>query len=70
MLTVQGVPWQEYWSGLPLSPPVDHILSELFTVTHQSWVALHGMAHSFTELPKSLYHNKAVIHEGGLNPRT
>ena len=67
MLTVQGVPWQEYWSGLPLSPPVDHILSELFTVTHQSWVALHGMAHGFIELQKSLRHDKAVIRERGVD---
>ena len=29
-----------------------------------SWVALHGMAHSFNELRKPLHHNKAVIHEG------
>ena len=39
---------QEYWNGLPFLSPVDHILSELSTVTHLSWVALHGMAHSFT----------------------
>lgn len=28
-----------------------------------SWLA-YSIAHSFIELPKSLYHNKAVIHEG------
>ena len=38
---------QEYWSGLPFPSPVDHILSELSTMTYPSWVALHGMAHSF-----------------------
>ena len=38
---------QEYWSGLPFPSPVDHVLSELSTMTHLSWVALHGMAHSF-----------------------
>jgi len=27
-------------------------------------VALHGMAHSFTELHKALCHDKAMIHEG------
>ena len=27
-------------------------------------MALHGMAHSFTELCKPLRHDKAVIHEG------
>ena len=35
---------------------VDHILSELSTMTHPSWVALHGMAHSFTELDKVVVH--------------
>ena len=29
-----------------------------------SWVALHGMAYSVTELCKPLCHDKAVIHEG------
>ena len=42
--------WQEYWSGLPFPSSEDHILSELFTMTCPSWVALHGMAHSFMEL--------------------
>ena len=37
----------------------------LFCQTCPSWVALHGMAHSFTELHKPLCHDKAVIHEGG-----
>ena len=41
---------------------MDHVLSELFTVTHPSWVALNGKA-SF-ELHKPLCHDKAVIHEG------
>ena len=45
-------PRQEYWSGLPFPFPVDHVLSELSTMTHPSWVALHGMAHCFTELEK------------------
>ena len=43
---------QECWSGLSFPSPVDHILSELSTMTCQSWVALHGMAHSFIELDK------------------
>ena len=51
-----GFSGQEYWSGLPFSSPVDHILSELSTMTHPSWVALHGMAHSFTELYKAVVH--------------
>ena len=33
-----------------------HILSELSTMTRPSWVALHSVPHSFTEL------NKAVVH--------
>ena len=54
---------QEYWSGLPFLPPVDHVLSEFSTVTLPSWVALHGMVHSFIELCKPLQHDKAVIHD-------
>ena len=34
-----GFSRQEYWSGLPLPSPVDHILSDLSTMTHPSWVA-------------------------------
>ena len=48
--------WQVYWGGLPFSPPVGHILSELSAVTHPSWVALHGMTHSFLELDKAIVH--------------
>ena len=51
-----GLSKQEYWSGLPFPSPVDHILSELSTMTHPSWVALHGMAHSFIELDKAVIH--------------
>ena len=46
---LMGFSHQEHWSGLPFPPPVDHILSELSTMTHLSWVSLHGMAHSFIE---------------------
>ena len=35
---------------------MDHVLSELSTMTHLSWVALHGMAHSFIELDKAVVH--------------
>ena len=35
---------------------VDHVLSELNTMTHPSWVALHSMAYSFTELDKAVVH--------------
>ena len=59
-----GFSWQEYWSGLLFPPPMDHVLSEISTRTRLSWVALHDMAHDFTELCKPLCHDKAVIHEG------
>ena len=48
--------------GLPA--PVDHVLLELSTTIHPSWVTLHGMAYIFIELCKPLHHDKAVIHEG------
>ena len=51
-----GFSRQEYWSGLPFPSPVDHILSEPSTMTHLFWVALHSMAHSFTELDKAVVH--------------
>ena len=51
-----GFSRQECWSGLPFPSPVDHILSGLSTMTHPSWVALHGMAHSFIELDKAVVH--------------
>ena len=51
-----GFSRQEYWSGLPFPFPVDHILSELSTMTCPSWVALNGMAHSFIELDKAVVH--------------
>ena len=54
---------QEYCSGLPLPLPVDHVLSELFTMIHLPWGSLHGMAHIFIELSKFLHHDKAVNHE-------
>ena len=51
-----GFSRKECWSGLPFSSPVDHILSELFIMTRLSWVALHGMTHSFIELNKVVFH--------------
>ena len=35
---------------------MDHVLSELSTMAHPSWVTLHGMAHSFIELDKAMVH--------------
>ena len=34
----------------------EYFLSELPTMTRQSWVALHCMAHSFIELDKAVFH--------------
>ena len=52
---------QEYWNGLPFPAPVNHILSELSTIAHPSWVALYAMAHSFTELHKPVIHMIILI---------
>ena len=41
---------------------MDHVLSELSTVTHLSWVALHGMVHSFIDLDKAVVHVISLIH--------
>ena len=49
---VHGILKQEYWSGFPFPSPVGHVWSELSTMIHLSRVALHGIAHSFTELEK------------------
>ena len=54
-----GFSRQEYWSSLPFLPfpsPVDHVFSEISTMIHPSWVAIHGMAHSFIELDKAVVH--------------
>ena len=51
-----GFSRQEYWSGLSFPSPVDHILSELCTVTCLFWVALHCMAQSFVELDNAVVH--------------
>ena len=51
-----GFSRQVYRSGLPFPSPVDHVLSELSIMTHLSWVALHGIAHSFIELDKAVIH--------------
>ena len=55
ILVVLGFTKGRTWLNTSLSP-VKHILSELSTMTHPSWVALHGMAHSFTELDKTVVH--------------
>ena len=44
------------WSVLAFPSPVDHVLSQLSTMTHLSWMALHNMVHSFIELDKAVVH--------------
>ena len=56
-----GFSKQEYWSDFPFPSPVEHILSELSTMTCLSWVALHGMAHSFIELDKAVVHVMRLV---------
>ena len=46
---------QEYRRGLPFPSPVDHVLSEFFTTTWPSWVALYAWL-NFIELDKVVVH--------------
>ena len=48
-----GFSRQEYWGGLPFPSPVDHILSDLSTMTCPSWVAPWAWL-SFIELDKAM----------------
>ena len=56
-----GFSRQEYWCGLSFPSPVDHILSDLSTMTHPPWVAIHSMAHNFIELDKAVVHVISLI---------
>ena len=55
-----GFSKQKYWSGLPVPSLVD-VMSELSTMTRPSWVALHSMAHAFTELHKAMIHEIILV---------
>ena len=48
-----GFSRQEYWSGLPFPSPVDHILSDLSTMTSPTWIAPRAWL-SFIELDKAV----------------
>ena len=57
-----GFSKQEYWSGLPFPSTVDHILSDLSTMTLPSWVAPHGIVYtpyiilkSFKDINANMY---------------
>ena len=54
--TVHGILKTRVQKWFAIPSPVDHILSELSTMTCLVWVALHGMAHSFIELDKAVVH--------------
>ena len=60
-IVFMGLLRDEYWSGLPFPSPVDHVLSELSTMTRPSWVALHSMAHSFIDLDKAVVNVISLI---------
>ena len=46
---------------MPFPSPVDYIFSELSNKICPCWVALHGMAHSFVELDKTVVHVISLI---------
>ena len=48
-----GFSKQEYWSGLPFPSPVDHLLSDLSTMTRPSWVTPQAWL-CFIELDKAV----------------
>ena len=48
-----GFSWQEYWSVLPFPSPVDHMLSDLSTMTCPCWVAPQAWL-GFIELDKAV----------------
>ena len=56
-----GFSRQEYWSGLSFPSPVDYTLSELSTTTCPSWLALHGIFHSFIALDKAVVHVISLV---------
>ena len=61
--TVHGVLIAKTLEWFAILSPVNHILSEFFSMTCPSRVALQGMAHSFIGSCKPLHHNQAMIYE-------
>ena len=59
--TVHGVLKARVLSGLPFPSPVDHVLSELSSMTCPFLVALYSMAHGFTKLDKAVVHVKMSL---------
>ena len=58
---VQGVLKERMLKWFTFPYPLDHFLSELSTITNLSWVALHGVAHSFIEIDKVVIHVNSLI---------
>ena len=58
---VHGVLKARILKWFPFPSPVDHVLSELSTMTHLSWVALQGMAHNFIGLDKAVIHVISLV---------
>ena len=52
---------QEHWSGVLFLPPLDHVLSELFTLSYLSLVALQGMLIASLSYANSLCCDKVMI---------
>ena len=59
--TVHGILKARILKCLPFPSPVDHILSELSTMTCPSCVALHGVALSFIELDRAVIHVISLV---------
>ena len=51
-----GFSRQESRSDLPFPSPVNHVVSDVSTMTRPSWVPLQSMAHGFNELDKAVVH--------------
>ena len=54
-------PFKNFLQLVVKSSPVDHVLSELCTMTYLSWVALHGVAHNFIESDKTVIHMISLV---------
>ena len=59
--TVHGLLKARILKGFAIAFSVDQVLSELSAMTCLSWMALHGMAHSFIELGKAVVHMISLV---------
>ena len=51
LILLMGFSRLEYWGWFLFPTLVNHLLSEFFTMTHPSWVALNDMAHWVMQAP-------------------